>query len=201
MSPRRSAAEAHRTRAAIVECVIDRASIDGLEGVTIGRLAADLGMSKSGVLGPFGTKEQLQLSAIEAASAVFRREVWGQAVDAHPGLDRILAICDAWISFLERDVFPGGCFITAASCEVDGHPGRVRDAVATSLAWWIEALRHEAQLAVDAGELPADRDPEMIAFQLNAIAMGANQAIQLLDDDSAPHRARRAMYAALGIAG
>ena len=198
MSPRRSAAEALQTRAAIVERTVELASLEGLEGVTIGRLAGELGMSKSGVLGHFGTKEDLQLTALEAAVATFRREIWEASLDATAGLPRLHAICDAWVSYLERGVFPGGCFVTAASCEFDGRAGPVHDAIAAALALWLRTLRRQAQVAIDAGELPADRDPELIAFQLNAIAMGANQAIQLLGDPHAGTLARRAMHAALG---
>ncbi|MGZ6645428.1 MAG: TetR/AcrR family transcriptional regulator [Solirubrobacteraceae bacterium] len=198
MSPRRSAAEALQTRAAIVERTVELASLEGLEGVTIGRLAGELGMSKSGVLGHFGTKEELQLTALEAAVATFRREIWEASLDATPGLPRLLAICDAWVSYLERGVFPGGCFVTAASCEFDGRAGPVHDAIAAALALWLRTLRQQAQVAIDAGELAPDRDPELIAFQLNAIAMGANQGIQLLGDPHAGTLARGAMHAALG---
>jgi AcrR family transcriptional regulator len=197
MSPRRSLAEARETRAAIVERAVHVSSLEGLEGLTIGRLAADLQMSKSGVLGHFGTKEALQLTALEAAIDVFRREVWEPAAGAESGLPRLLAICEAWISYLERDVFPGGCFLTAASCEFDGRAGPVRDAVVEVLSRWDEALQSQVRRAIDAGDLPPSADPATIAFQLNAIAMGANQALQLLGDRSAPERARRAMRATL----
>src|SRR3954465_13797123 len=98
--PRRSAADAARTRQAIVERSVAVASIEGLEGLTIGRLAGDLEMSKAGVLGHFGTKEEQQLGAVEAAPAASRREVWERAQDAPAGRARLLAIADAWLSYL-----------------------------------------------------------------------------------------------------
>ena len=129
--PRRSAADAARTRTAILERSVDLASVEGLEGLTIGRLAADLQMSKAGVLGHFGTKEELQLAALGAArERLPPRDLGAGRQAAAPGRARLLAIADAWLSYLGRDVFPGGCFVAAASCEFDDRPGRVRDAIA-----------------------------------------------------------------------
>src|SRR3954468_17318982 len=108
--PRRSVADAARTHQAIIARAVAVASVEGLGGLTIGRLAADLEMSKAGVLGHFGTKEELQLEALGAAREIYRREVWEPARDAAPGRARLLAIADAWLSYLARDVFPGGCF-------------------------------------------------------------------------------------------
>src|SRR3954447_7754041 len=95
--PRRSAAEARQTRASIIDRAVDVASVDGLEGLTIGRLAGDLGMSKAGVMGHFGSKEALQLAAVENASEACRRAVWEPAAGARPGLQRLVAIAEAWI--------------------------------------------------------------------------------------------------------
>lgn len=151
-------------------------------------------MSKAGVLGHFGTKEDLQLSTLHAAIDIFRREVWEPAADVTPGLARLKAICDHWISYLERRVFPGGCFLTAVSCEFDDRPGPIHDAIARALKIWLRALRDEAQTAIDDGDLPPRTDAAAIAFQLNALAMGANQALQLLDDAHATRLAHRAMH-------
>lgn len=199
MSPRRSAVEAGRTREAIIARSIEIASIEGLQGVTIGRLASDLQMSKAGVLGRFGTKEVLQRATFEAAAEIFRREVWEPTVEIAPGLKRLEAICEHWVSYLDRRVFPGGCFFTAASCEFDDRAGPVRDAIAGALKLWLSTLRKETQTAIDNGELPSSFDPAMIAYQLNALAMGANQALQLLEDPHAVAHARRAMRATLGL--
>ena len=172
--------------------------MEGLEGVTIGRLAGDLRMSKSGVIGHFGTKEALQLATLEAALGVFRRAVWDRAAGKEPGLPRLLALCDAWTSYLRGDVFPGGCFLTAAAAEFDGRGGPVRDALADALTLWYRVLEAEVQAAVDAGDLPRDTDARDVAFQLNALAMAANQRVQLLGDRAATKTARRLMRAALG---
>jgi len=201
VSPRRSVADAHQTHLAILDRAVDLASVQGLEGLTIGRLAHDLRMSKSGVLGHFGTKEELQLSALKAAADVFRREVWAPAVAVEAGLPRLLAVCTAWISYLERGVFPGGCFLTAASCEFDGRPGPVRDAVASVLELWWHTLESEVRSAQRAGQLPQGLDPRLAAFQLNAAAMATNQAIQLARDPQAGARGLAAMRAALSLSG
>jgi AcrR family transcriptional regulator len=193
--PRRSAADAALTRATIIDRSVAVASVEGLEGLTIGRLATDLDMSKAGVIGHFGTKEELQLAALSAARATYKREVWDRAaaVAPQPGRARLLAIADAWMSYLARDVFPGGCFITAASCEFDDRPGRVREAIRAQSDEWLRVLAHEAKAAVAAGDLPRGTRPDDVAFTMNAIAMGTNQARHLREDPDAPARGWRAM--------
>lgn len=180
----------------MIDQAVDQASVEGLEGVTIGRLADNLGMSKAGVIGPFGSKEGLQLAALERAIDVFRREIWEPARTVEPGLARLEAITEAWLDYLRRDVFPGGCFLTQAACEFDGRPGRVREAVDQALSLWHSTLAHEAAQAVQAGDLP-DIDPEQVAFELGAIAQGVNQARQLRRDPQALQQGRRAMRRAL----
>ena len=198
MSPRRSAAEAAGTRAAIVGRAVVVGSVDGLEGLTIGRLADDVGMSKSGLIRHFGSKEGLQIAALDAAVEIFTREVWEPAEGAQRGLARLRAICEAWFSYLERDVLPGGCFLTAAASEWDGRGGPVADATRAAWARWLRVLAGEARSAIDAGELAAGEDPAQIAFELNAIAMGLNNARQLHGDPAALEHARRAVQRVLG---
>ncbi|WP_188194264.1 TetR/AcrR family transcriptional regulator [Nonomuraea sp. SYSU D8015] len=198
MSPRRSVAEALGTRSAILDRSVAIASAEGLEGLTIGRLALELGMSKSGVLGHFGSKEALQLAALNRAEEVFRAEVWAPAQPAAPGLARLRALCEAWISYLERGVFPGGCFFVAAAHEFDGREGPVRDAVEAMFAAWRGRLRKEARRAVEAGELPAGTDAEQLAFELLGLVMALNHALQLHRDPEAVTLARRAVRARLG---
>lgn len=193
MSPRVSAAVAHRTRAAIVARGVDVASREGLEGLTIGRLADDLGMSKSGLLGHFGSKETLQLVVLDRAAEIFWREVWESVADRPAGLARLRAVCASWVGYLERGVFPGGCFFTAAAAEFDDRPGAVRDAVAWYAQRWQRELSWQLRRAVDAGELPPDTDAEQVVFELTGVMMVLNQSLQLYGDRSAPERARRAM--------
>ena len=145
------------------------------------------------MIGPFGSKEALQLAAIEAGNAIFRREVWEPVAELEPGLERLMAICDAWLAHLSGGVFPGGCFITAAAAEFDGRPGPVRDAVNSTLTLWLRVLAGEAKAAVANGELPSGTDPRQVAFELNSIAMGVNQGLQLRSDPRAVRHGRRAM--------
>ncbi|MGW4892769.1 TetR/AcrR family transcriptional regulator [Kitasatospora sp. NPDC004240] len=195
MSPRKSAAEARRTRGRIIERGVAIASVDGLEGLTIGRLAADLGMSKAGVLGHFGTKEALQLAALDGAAATFTRLVWEPAADERPGLTRLRAVCEAWTTYLTGPVeeFPGGCLFTTAAVEFDARDGAVRRSVARLLTLWRRKLVGELRTALQAGELHSDADPEQIAYELTGLHLALNQAVQLFADPTAPDRTRRAV--------
>jgi AcrR family transcriptional regulator len=150
-------------------------------------------MSKSGLVGRFGSKQELQLATLELAVAIFRRVVYDPAA-AHPaGLRRLNALCDAWIAYLGRPPFPGGCFLTTASVEFDARPGPVRDAVRRIMRQWIGVLEREATIAIEGGELPDGTDPAEVAFRLNALAVGANCHFQLHRERAALTRARRAM--------
>jgi AcrR family transcriptional regulator len=199
--PRRSAAAVAESRSAAVEAAVDLASVDGLEGITIGRLASELGMSKSGLIGRFGDKEALQRSVLAAAVERFTAAVWEPASTAAPGLPRLEAIVEAWISHLRADVFPGGCFVTTASVEYDARVGALHDDVAAAVARWLAVLEGEARRAREAGDLPAGRDPADVAFELHSLASGGGVATRLLGDPEGLDRIRAAMRRALGLAG
>ncbi|WP_326556090.1 TetR/AcrR family transcriptional regulator [Micromonospora sp. NBC_01796] len=198
MSPRRSSTEAGRTRAAILARGVAVASVEGLEGLTIGRLATDLGLSKSGLLGHFGSKESLQLAVVDTAAEIFFRETADHAIGAAPGLPRLRAMCEAWISHLEREVFPGGCFFTAAASEYDDRNGPVRDAVAGLVGLWERDLRLHVRLAVETGDLPAGTDPDQVVFELVGQMLALNHTLRLHRDRGGFARARRAMARLLG---
>ena len=189
---RRSAAEAQVTKRTILDRAVDVASRDGLEAMSIGGLAEDLAMSKAGVIGPFGSKQALQLAAIEQANARFVERVWRPVEHLEPGLPRLRAICDAWCDYFTSDCFPGGCFLTGTAAEFDARPGPVRDAIAQSLRRWARVLAGEARTAIEAGDL--EGEPEQVAFEIGALAAGANQAVQLHDDPHGAERARAAMH-------
>ena len=165
--------------------------------MSIGDLADQLGMSKSGLFRHFGAKEQLQLAAIEAALAVFEQEVVTPANAAPQGLERLKALMHAWVGYVERDVFPGGCFFSAASADVDARPGAVRDRIAGIGRAAIDAIVTEIDAAKRLRQLRDDTDSKQLAFELHAVAMEANWARQLLDDPSAADAARTAIDAAL----
>jgi AcrR family transcriptional regulator len=186
------------TREAILRRAVDLASVEGLEGLTIGRLATELELSKSGLFRHFGSKEELQLATIERATALLRREVLTPAAAAEPGLDRLRALLEGYLSYLEREVLPGGCFLYAAGAEFDGRPGRVRDAVAAASREWGRELERQAELAREHGELSPDVDPGQLVFELGAYATRANSAFQLYGDRRAFDRARAAIARSLG---
>jgi len=197
--PRRSAATVADTRAAVTAAAVDRASVEGLEGLTIGGLAGETEMRKSSVFSLFGSKRELQLATLEAAVEQFRSEVWEPVADEPPGLARLLALCDSWLSYHQREVMPGGCFLTTATVEFDARPGPLRDQVARTMDRWFRVLEDEVGVAIDAGELPADTEPADVAFQLNALAAAASYGFKLSRDPEVFARARRSMRRALGV--
>jgi AcrR family transcriptional regulator len=175
-----------RTREAILDRAVDLASTEGLEGLTIGRLAADLEMSKSGLFGHFGSKEELQLASIEEASTRFVREVIEPTLSETEGAPRLRALGASYLDYLERGVFAGGCFFAAASIEFDDRPGPVGDRVRDALGAWMAYLESQARAA------GAD-DPKLLAFEFHALAQGANSAFRLFGDPRAFARARKAI--------
>src|SRR5947209_6189566 len=166
--PRRSNAEAAQTRAAIIGRAVETASVEGLEGVTIGRLAGDLGMSKAGVIGHFGSKTDLQRAALHQAWEVFTAEVWEPCGKQPKGMPRLRAIAAAWIKHISNSPFPGGCFMCTVSTEWDARGGELHDEVKDGWQRWQAVLQREAATAVAHGEL--DADPDQVAFELTSIA-------------------------------
>lgn len=186
-------AQGERTRQAILEAAVDLASAEGLEGLTIGRLATALSMSKSGLFAHFGSKEDLQLATIEAARAVFIRAVIRPAFEADYGMRRLWKLCDTWLSYVQGGVFRGGCFFAAAAAEFDSRPGKVRDRIAEIMKEWLKTLSHGVVEAQKAGHLDGGVDSTQLAFEFNALELGANWAFQLYGDKQAFARAREAI--------
>lgn len=196
--PRRAAAAVADTRSEVLDVAVRRASIDGLGGLTIGRLADEVAMSKSGLHGMFGSKEELQLAAFQRGVEAFTREVWEPVAGRAPGLERLLALIDRWIAYHRRRALPGGCLVTTATIEFDARPGPLRDTVAGARRRMHAALAADVRTGVEAGEIPAGTDPADAAFTLYALASAASQAIQL-GEPAASARARRAMRAVVGV--
>src|SRR5918998_6931006 len=164
-----------RTRRAILSAAVNVASVEGLEGLSIGRLATELEMSKSGLFAHFGSKEELQVSTVRAAAAIFAHRVIVPAEQQfEPGIVRLLGMLDMWLDYMERGIFEGGCFFAAATVEMDGRPGPVRDAVAMQMTRWATALADYARVAIDRGELEPDCDPDQLAFELDALGTAVN---------------------------
>lgn len=189
-----------RTRATILRRAADIASKDGLEGLTIGRLAADLGVSKSGLFGYFGSKEELQLATLRTASAVYLDEVVQPALAVAPGLRRLWRLCDAWLNYSERRVFPGGCFFFTVAAEFDARPGPVREAVAAASLDWTRLMTRTIEDARQLGDLAETTDADQLAYELIALLEMANGTSLLHDDPAAYRRARTAILARLRAA-
>jgi len=173
-----------KTRQAILRKAVNLASLEGLEGLTIGKLASALRISKSGLFAHFGSKEDLQCAVVDAARDIFVEKVVRPAYEFH-GLKRLRALCENWLSYGERRVFPGGCFFSAASLEFDDRPGRVRDQIVVLMKKWLGSLEYAARDAQLTGELKKEVDVRQLAFELQALAMGANWSSRLFRDPSA----------------
>lgn len=180
-----------------MKVAVDLASVDGLEGLSIGGLAAEAAMSKGGVVALFGTKEQLQLATIDAAKQIFIANVIAPALQVAGGGARLEALMDAWIRYSESRVFSGGCFFASATAELGARPGPVRDAIAQAMKDWHEFVRRTVLRAIDRGELePTDVD--QLVFDLTSTLDGAN-ALSLLFDSGEPYaRARTSIARLLG---
>ncbi|MBG0564299.1 TetR/AcrR family transcriptional regulator [Actinoplanes aureus] len=187
-------------RQTILRRAADIASQDGLEGLSIGRLATELGMSKSGLFGYFGSKEELQLATIRTATTIFVDEVVKPALAVEPGLDRLRRLLDNWLHYSEQRTFAGGCFFFSVNAEFDARPGRIRDTLTAAGQDWRDLLTRTVEEARGLGELPADTDADQLAFELLAFLQTANAASLLFDDADAYRRARIAVDHRLGAA-
>jgi AcrR family transcriptional regulator len=185
--------QATRTRQEILRIATDIASAEGLEGLSIGRLATELRMSKTGVFAHFGSKEQLQLAVVDTAKQVFLQHVVQPAVQDPRGVPRLRAMLESWIGYVESIVFRGGCFFAAASAEFDSRPGPVRDEIAALTKSWLVALQDEIGFAQSAKQIRASVDPVQLAFELHAYVQEANWAFKLFNDKSAFLLAQRAI--------
>ena len=190
-----------RTRDTILAHAVQVASVEGLEGLSIGRLASDLGISKSGLFARFGSKEDLQLATVQAARDIFIAEVTGPARKLEPGLARLRKLVDLFLSYSRRRIFPGGCFFANAVAEFDGRPGPVRDALANEVSALITFLERTIRAAIDNGELQPDTDPRVLAFEIYSILNGANARSVLFNDKGVYRMARRVVLDRLAAMG
>jgi AcrR family transcriptional regulator len=182
-----------RTRRVVLRQAVDVASVEGLEGLSIGRLATELSISKSGLIAHFGSKEQLQLATIRAARAIFVHTVIEPAVETTSGLARLRRLLDAWLDYSSDRRFPGGCFFARAAHEHAARPGAVRDALAAVDEEWVGLITQSALDAQEAGEIRADVDAALLAFDLVAYLDSANLRSLLMGSDAVYDQARRAV--------
>ena len=171
---RRQRSDGERTRAAILREAARLATVDGLDGLSLASLADAVGMSKSGLFAHFGSKEELQLATVEAASAIFEEQVIEPAREAPAGVPRLRAYVERFLGHVEEGVFPGGCFFISAVGEFDARPGPVRDGAMAFNQRWLGLLAEEVATGQAAGELDPGADPPQVAFELNAFMVAGN---------------------------
>ena len=191
---------AHTTRRAILGKAMQLASAEGLEDLSIARLAGELGMSKSGLFAHFGSKEELQLSTVRAARRVFSDGAVGPALEVETGVARLHALLTAWFTYIDSDTFQGGCFLMEAAAEFDNRPGPVRDLIAETMGMWMDLLVEQSRQAIERGELERGTDAEQLAWELHAFGLGLNWDRQLNDSPDARRRARTAIESRLRAA-
>jgi AcrR family transcriptional regulator len=196
---RRQRADGERTRSAILRGAASLATVDGLDGLSIGNLASAIGISKSGLYAHFGSKEELQLATVAEAERILTEEVVEPALAARRGLEQLAAACEAFFSYVQRRVFPGGCFFAATSLEMGMRPGPVKDRLAAIQSDFTELLRSFAATALEQDELPAGEDPVRLAFELHAVMLGADTKFVLQDDPAVLDLARSVVRQRLGL--
>jgi len=195
--PRRQRSDGERSRAAILREAAKLATVEGLEGLSLSRLASAVGMSKSGLFAHFGSKEELQLATIDAAEAIYDELVIDPAATEPEGVPRLRAYTDRFLEHVEEGVFPGGCFFVSAMSELDTHPGPVRDGAMAFSQRWLTLLAEQVAVAQAAGELDPSADPSQIAFELNAYLVVGNIQFVAGGDPATLERVRRAVDARL----
>jgi AcrR family transcriptional regulator len=170
--PRRSKGQASRTN--ILLAAAKLATTKGLDGLSIGDLAAEVGMSKSGLYAHFKSKEDLELATIETATDIFDREVIQPAMGAPAGIRRLRAVVGSFLTHLKRRVFPGGCFFAAVAMELDTRPGLARDRVVEVQEKWLSFLRECFVEAQALGEIDSSADVAQAVFETEAMLLAAN---------------------------
>jgi AcrR family transcriptional regulator len=189
------------TRQAILDHAVGLASRVGLEGLTIGTLADDLELSKSGLFGHFRSKQALQIQVLERAAAGFIEAVVRPALAEPRGLPRVRALFERWLAWTRSGPLPGGCLFVAAATELDDRPGPTRDRLRQLQRDWLGVIATSFQKGIAEGHFRRDADPEQFAHDLYGVALAYHHALRLLQDPNAESRARHAFEALLAAAG
>src|SRR5215831_14608885 len=179
------------SRENILRTAAKLATTKGLDGLSIGDLAAAVGMSKSGLYAHFKSKEELELATIETAAAIFDREVLQPAAGAHAGTGRLVALVEAFLSHVERRVFPGGCFFAAVASELDTRPGPARDRVVEVLDRWLSLLRQCILDAQASGEIDPRAEVAQAVFEIQAMLLAGNYQFVMTNDPVRLSQARK----------
>ncbi|NMO51496.1 TetR/AcrR family transcriptional regulator [Actinoplanes sp. TBRC 11911] len=201
MSPRNTMTGAAAARRHILDRGVAVASVEGLRAMSIARLADEVGMSKAGLIGPFKSKETLQLSILQRAAELITEIMLEPASAAAPGRARLRALTEGWIRYIaaEPERFPGGCLFTTATFEYDALDGPVHDAILNGMTLWRTYLADATREAAELGELPEGADPGQLAFELMGLFTGFNMAVHLFRDGDAEERLWRGVERLLGV--
>ncbi|MFE9427072.1 TetR/AcrR family transcriptional regulator [Kitasatospora sp. NPDC006697] len=186
-------ARGNQTRRTVLQRAAEIASVEGLENISLGRLGAEVGISKSGIFSLFGSKEELQLATVRSAISFYLEHLITPNRQLPEGIVKVRLLCEAWLRSSMVRIFPGGCFFFAASVEFAGRPGAVRDLLAGTQREWFHYVERVIESAVEAGELTAETDPAGLAFELLSLLDGANSTSLLHDDDTAYQKAATAI--------
>jgi AcrR family transcriptional regulator len=197
---RRPRSDGERSRAAILHEAAQLATVEGIAGLSISRLAQAVGMSKSGLIAHFGSKQELQLATMQTASDIFMEEVVEPALAGRTGLERLQALADRFLAHVETRVFPGGCFFASVAAEMDTHPGPVRDRAVQLTEEWAHQLETAVRDAQDEGAIARAEDARELAFELNAYLLLANAQFVISQEPTPINRARRALQRRLTAA-
>jgi AcrR family transcriptional regulator len=197
---RRRRSDGERSRSAILDAAARLATVEGMEGLSIARLAEAVGMSKSGLFAHFGSKEELQLATVEAASALFAEQVTEPASEPATALERLRRLVDGYLRYLEVETFPGGCFFAAALAEMDTQPGPVRDRLVAFLGDWLARIETAVREAQAEGAIDPAEDAAQLTFEIEAALLLANAQYVVVRAQEPIERARRAIERRLSAA-
>src|SRR6476469_6311092 len=198
--PHRRRSDGERRRSAILSEAAQLATVEGIDGLSISRLAEVVGMSKSGLYAHFGSKEELQLATIETANTIFNEQVVGPASVARTGLERVQRLAENFLRHVQDGVFPGGCFFASVAAEMDTHPGRVRDVAVKLTEDWLAQLEAAVRDAQAEGAIEPSEDAAQLAFELESYLLLANAQFVVRQDPAPIERARRALARRLSAA-
>jgi AcrR family transcriptional regulator len=188
------------TRDRIIESALRTASVEGLEGISLGRLATDVGMSKSGLFAHFGSKEELQLDVLQAAAERFAEAVIKPALAAPRGAARVRSLFEHWLTWERHESLPGGCVFMHAAAELDDRPGPARDSLVQWQRQWLQMLARAVRIAVDAGDFKPETDADQFAFQMLGLILGYYHTRRLLNDPFAEAHVRQGFDALVAAA-
>ncbi|HSD22702.1 MAG TPA: TetR/AcrR family transcriptional regulator [Solirubrobacterales bacterium] len=192
-SARKRRSDGERSRTAILDEAARLATVEGIGGLSLGRLADAVGMSKSGLFAHFGSKEELQLATIETADSIFETQVLEPSSEAEGGLERLRALLEGYLSYVESGTFPGGCFFASVLVEVSMQPGAVRDRLLAFLEDWLGRLEQAVRDAQREGTIAKGEEPAQLAFELEAALLLANTQFSVAQNGEPIERGRRAI--------